>query len=79
MLLKKLWAFAQNTFKEMKSMKRLWDDEEPTMNDEKKGNGHPLNLNAIFKSSHTCPPQCINDQPWCTWDFFMALKYVFRS
>jgi hypothetical protein len=45
----------------------------------KKGNGHPLNLNAIFKSSHTCPPQCINDQPWCTWDFFMALKYVFRS
>jgi hypothetical protein len=36
MLLKKLWAFAQNTFKEMKSMKRLWDDEEPTMNDEKK-------------------------------------------
>jgi len=35
-LLKKLWAFAQNTFKEMKSMKREWDDEEPIMNDEKK-------------------------------------------
>lgn len=36
MLLKKFCAFAQNTFKEMKSMKRLWDDEEPTINDEKK-------------------------------------------
>ncbi len=36
MLLKKLWAFAQNRFKKMKSMKRVWDDEEPIMNDEKK-------------------------------------------
>jgi hypothetical protein len=35
-LLKKLWAFAQNTFKGLKSMTRVWDDEEPTMNDEKK-------------------------------------------
>jgi hypothetical protein len=35
-LMKKLWAFAQNTLKEMKSMKRVWDDEEPPMNDEKK-------------------------------------------
>lgn len=45
----------------------------------KEGNGHPLSLSAILKSSHTCPPQCINDQPWCEWDFFMALKYVLRS
>jgi hypothetical protein len=36
MLLKKFWAFVQNTFKDMTSMKRVWDDEELTMNDEKK-------------------------------------------